>query len=124
MLVVTTMLWGVSFSMMKGWQDASATCPGGPLVAGLTIIALRMGVGLALLAVVRPGLFRRPSRRAHLVGVAVGLACFAGFALQAWGLGLTTPARSGFFTSLSSALVPLFAWVAFRQRVAALTLVG
>jgi drug/metabolite transporter (DMT)-like permease len=124
MLVLTTMLWGVSFSMMKAWQDASADCPGGPLVGALTIIALRMAASLVLLALVKPALFHRTSRQAHRVGVIVGLVCFAGFTLQAWGLGMTTPARSGFFTSLSSALVPLFAWVAFRQRVEPLTLAG
>lgn len=46
MLVMTTLLWGLSFPLMKNWQNAAQDCPGGAVIASLTIIALR-GVATA-----------------------------------------------------------------------------
>ena len=42
-----------------------------------------------------------------LPGILVGLALFAGYAFQTFGLRETTPAKAGFITGLSVALVPL-----------------
>lgn len=124
MLVLATVLWGVSFPLVKNWQEASAACPGGELLASLTLIAVRMGLALLLLAVVRPGLFTRPTRREHAAGAAIGLAFGAGFVLQTWGLARTSPALSAFLTSLAGAWVPLLAYVFFRITAPRLTLVG
>jgi drug/metabolite transporter (DMT)-like permease len=123
-LVAVTLCWGMSFSLMKDWHDNAAGCPGGTVVAALSMILLRMIGALVVLAIVRPGMFWRPSWRAHRAGMWVGVAFFLGFALQASGLAWTTPSRSGFITSLSSAFVPFGMWLCFRTRVAAPTLVG
>jgi len=124
MLVLTTVLWGVSFPMSKDWHEAAAGCPGGEAVAGYTIIALRMLLGLVVLAVCRPGLIVRASRAEHLAGAAVGVAFVVGLAFQQIGLGYTTPARSAFFTSLCGAWVPVLLLLFFRQLAPLLTLAG
>lgn len=124
MLVVVTVCWGLSFPLMKSWQDAAKDCPGGEALASATLIAVRMVLALALLALFRPRLFTAPRRSEHLAGAAVGCAFFLGFMLQVLGLAWTTPAMSAFFTSLGSAWVPLLAWAAWRTRVAPLTLLG
>lgn len=124
LLIGTTVFWGLSFPLMKNWQDARGGCPGGAVVAAQTAILLRMAFALALFAAFRPGLFRAPAWRAHAVGALVGFMNFLGFSLQVVGLDTTTPARSGFLTSLCSAWVPLFAWMMFRTRVRPATLVG
>src|SRR5689334_25424992 len=49
---------------------------------------------------------------------------FAGFALQTWGLRLTTPARSGFLTGLSVLIVPFLARFLLRRRVPAAAWLG
>ncbi len=54
MLVVVTLLWGLSFAWMKNWQEAARGAPGGSLLASLTLIALRMPVALLVLAVWQP----------------------------------------------------------------------
>jgi drug/metabolite transporter (DMT)-like permease len=108
---------------MKDWHDRGHDCPGGPAVAGLTMIALRMALCLLLLAAVQPRLFRAP-RRAYAAGAIVGFTFFLGFALQVWGLAYTTPAHSGFFTSLCSAWVPLGAWLWYRARPGLWPLLG
>lgn len=117
MLVLVTVFWGLSFVLMKDWQDQAKDCPAGPLVAGLTLIPVRMVPSLLLLALASPRAFRGPAR-AHAVGAVVGLAFAGGFVLQVWGLTDTTPARSAFFTAISSAWVPPVAWLIFRQRPA------
>jgi drug/metabolite transporter (DMT)-like permease len=124
MLVIVTILWGLSFPLMKNWQDAADECPGGKSVASCTLIALRMILALLVLALVRPRLFVRPSRREHQIGLLIGTIFFLGFMLQVRGLASTTPALSGFITSFGSAWVPLLAWVWFRLAPAPLTLLG
>jgi drug/metabolite transporter (DMT)-like permease len=124
MLVVVTLFWGLSFPLVKSWQDAADGGPGGQLLSGLTIIALRTVAALGLLIAVQPRLLRDSTRREHLSGAAVGLAFGVGFVLQAWGLGSTTPALSAFITSLSSAWVPLIALLVLRTPVAGITVLG
>jgi drug/metabolite transporter (DMT)-like permease len=123
-LVVVTLLWGLSFPLVKSWQDAANACPGGAALASATLIALRMGLALVILAVFRPRLLWAPSRREHACGAVIGLVFFLGFTLQVLGLAWTTPALSSFLTSLASAWVPLLAWAWWRIAVPRLTLAG
>lgn len=124
MLVVVTALWGVSFTWTKSWQEAAKPGPVGELLSALTVIGLRMPLALLLLGVWQPRVVLGPTRREHVGGVVLGVVFFVGFALQTWGLAFTTPALSGFFTSLCSAWAPLLGWVLLREQVAPLTLVG
>ena len=124
MLIVTTFLWGLSFPLMKSWQEQATDCPGGEVLASATLIGVRILLGLPLLALGRPDLFWKPTRRAHQCGAAVGTAFFIGFILQVLGLTWTTPALSAFLTSLCSAWVPLLAWVWFRTKAPLLSLQG
>jgi drug/metabolite transporter (DMT)-like permease len=47
----------------------------------------------------------------------MGIALFAGYALQTFGLRLTTPAKAGFVTGLSVVIVPVVSTLALRQRL-------
>jgi drug/metabolite transporter (DMT)-like permease len=124
MLIVVTLLWGLSFPWMKEMQDAASDCPGGKVLASLTLITVRMPLAVLLLGLWHPGLFRRSTRRERCAGLFLGMTFFGGFALQVWGLAYTTPALSAFFTSLGSAWAPLIAWLFLRQRIALLPLLG
>jgi len=123
MLVLVTVLWGLSFPWTKNWQLAASGGPGSELLASLTLIGLRMLLAVALLVACQPGLVTRPTWSEHLGGGLLGSVFFAGFLLQTWGLAWTTPALSAFFTCLSSAWVPLLCWL-LGQRVGGLTLLG
>jgi drug/metabolite transporter (DMT)-like permease len=123
-LVGVTLLWGISFPWTKSWQEAATGSPGGPLLAGLTLIALRMPLALVLLGLTRPSLLAAPTRREHAAGALIGLIFWAGFVLQTWGMAWTTPALSAFFTSVCSAWVPVVAWVCWRETSPWLTVVG
>jgi drug/metabolite transporter (DMT)-like permease len=124
MLVLVTLIWGVSFSLSKNWQEAAKGWPGGGLLAGLTLIALRTSLAVVLLIAFQPKLIRQSTRREHLSGAAIGVVFAVSFVLQTWGLATTTPGLSAFITSLSSAWVPLLAYLVLRTPVAGITVLG
>ncbi|HZY88738.1 MAG TPA: DMT family transporter [Gemmataceae bacterium] len=124
MLVVVTLLWGLSFAWMKNWQEAARGAPGGPLLSGLTLIALRMPLAILVLAAWQPRLFTAATRREYAAGALIAVPFTGGFVLQVWGLNWTTPALSAFVTSLCSAWAPLLAWACLGVAVGRLNLLG
>jgi drug/metabolite transporter (DMT)-like permease len=144
MLVLLTMIWGMTFPATKAALEV--TDP-------IHFLALRFDAGLLLLLLLRAaGLLRRPARSpattvtpegpspvptplpdegpgglweklrrgplasVPLRGLLVGLFLGAGFLLQVKGLEYTTAQRSGFFTGLLVVLVPPLALLARTSR--------
>lgn len=124
MLVTLTLLWGLSFPLVKTWQEAASSCPGGALVSSLTLLGLRMALAFVVLLILQPRLLFAPTRAEHGWGMALGLLTFLSLGFQSWGVSWISPALSAFLTSLGSAWVPLVAWVCFRVVVPRLTLLG
>ncbi len=129
-LLLVTAIWGATFVMV---QDAVT---GFPVFA---FLALRFALAaLALLPfflrgeAVRSNDFSRFVRRraakaattSWLPGVLVGVALFAGYAFQTFGLRETTPAKAGFITGLSVALVPLGQAIFLRRPPRRNSIVG
>lgn len=129
-LLVVTAVWGATFVMV---QDA---------VMGFPVFAfLAMRFALAALVLLpfflrsrpaRSNDFSRSARRrgtefattSWLPGILVGVALFAGYAFQTFGLRETTPAKAGFITGLSVALVPLGQAVFLRRPPRRNSLIG
>jgi drug/metabolite transporter (DMT)-like permease len=124
MLVVACLCWAAFFSLAKNWQHAAKDCPGGELVASLTLLGIRTVIALALFAVFKPRLFLRPRRHELAVGLLLGTLNCLGNIFQVWGLAETSPALSGFFTSLASLWVPILALACFGLPVARSTWAG
>jgi len=124
MLVGACLCWASFFSLCKNWQEAAYACPGGELIASLTMLGVRTLIALAAIAILKPRLFLKPSRREIAVGLLLGTLNCLGNILQVWGLASTSPALSGFFTSLASLWVPILAFVWFRLPVARATWAG
>ena len=95
-LVLLTLVWGTTFTLVKRVLDAGTSIGG--------FLVLRFGVALAVLAALWA--WRRPRPGPGLLrdGALLGGAMFLGFALQTAGLAHTTPARSGFITGLAVVL--------------------
>lgn len=107
-LLLLTLLWGTTFSLVKeAVQDASVG----------VFLSLRFGLGALVLW--GAWAMRRDRIGAELLrhGGMLGLAMLAGFWLQTLGLSYTTPARSGFITGLSVLVVPFIARFAMGRRV-------
>ncbi len=124
MLVLACACWAAFFTLCKNWQQAAEACPGGDLLASLTLLGVRTVIALVLFAVFKPRLLLPPNRRVVAVGLLLGTLQCLGNILQVWGLASTSPALSGFFTSLASLWVPILAFVWLRQPVARATWIG
>jgi drug/metabolite transporter (DMT)-like permease len=124
MLILVTLLWSLSFVLVKNWQNQAEDCPAGVVLSSCTLIAWRMLIALAMLALVAPGLFKHSSLKEHTVGALIGSVFFLGFQLQVIGLRYTSPALSAFITSLGSAWVPVLAWLFFRTSVRPIIVLG
>lgn len=106
LLLIVTLVWGLSFVILKDGTEA---------VAPLTFNALRFWIAIASVLPFAWRPLRQLPPRLWLAGAAAGLALFAGMALQILGLQLVSPATSAFITGLSVVLVPLGAAVVLRQ---------
>jgi drug/metabolite transporter (DMT)-like permease len=93
-------------------------------------------IALGTFAVWKPCLFLKLSRREIGVGLLLGALNCVGNVFQVWGLASTSPALSGFFTSLASLWVPILAfawlhlpvtratWAGMALGIAGLTILG
>jgi drug/metabolite transporter (DMT)-like permease len=116
-LLLTTLIWGSTFVMVK---DAVTAYPVFSFLTLRFLCAIAVMAPVAWLSRARRGVMQgNPSRDAPYLRygapLLVGLALFAGFAFQTLGLQLTTPAKTGFITGLSVVLVPLASAVVFHQ---------
>ncbi len=112
-MMAATFVWGTTFVVV---QQALVDLP------VFHLLTLRFALGAVLLVPLLRGSGQR--RLLDGDGLVVGLALFAGYALQTAGLLWTTPARAAFLTGLSVIFVPLLAAVAWRRRPPALAWAG
>jgi drug/metabolite transporter (DMT)-like permease len=104
LLVITTIIWGVSITAVKGLLQH---------VTPMLAVGVRFGLAGLVLAPLLGGLTRREVR----AGLWIGLLFAAGVAFQNLGLAITTPSRNAFIVSLSALLTPAVAALALRHRV-------
>ena len=100
-LVLITLVWGTTFVIVK--ETVTTVSPA-------LLLALRFTVAALLLAGVRP------SRKALVPGLVLGVLSFLGFATQTIGLVSTTASKAAFITGLSVILTPLFSALYFRYK--------
>ncbi|MGE5601957.1 MAG: DMT family transporter [Nitrososphaerales archaeon] len=116
-LLLVTLIWGATFVMVK---DAVTGFP------VFSFMAFRFTLAALALAPFSAWQGHRSSRSAPasrqigglpilVPSILVGTALFAGYAFQTFGLRLTTPAKAGFITGLSVAIVPVASALLLRQ---------
>ena len=114
-LLLLTLLWGTTFSLVKeALLDASVG----------VFLSLRFGLAALVLGGVWAVRRDRVGEGFVRHSALLGLAMLAGFWLQTLGLRHTTPARSGFITGLSVLIVPFIAHFALKRRVRLASWVG
>jgi drug/metabolite transporter (DMT)-like permease len=109
-LLAVTAVWGSTFVMIA---DIVTRIDVADLLAARFTIAALLLLPFALRAI------RRMSRRTVGYGVLLGLAYGMAQFLQTYGLAHTSPALSGFLTSMYVVLTPLLAFVMFRVPLSA-----
>jgi drug/metabolite transporter (DMT)-like permease len=113
LLVFVALIWGSAFvAQALGMRG----------IGPLTFTGLRFALGAAIVApfawrewrgLVAQGRQPKRSDAAHIV--ALGTLLFLGAAMQQVGILTTTVTNAGFLTALYVPLVPVLAWLAFRQ---------
>jgi drug/metabolite transporter (DMT)-like permease len=107
-LIAMTLLWGASFLVTKDLLGD---------VRPDVLIALRFVLAALALGLVSPGGVLWPRRDVWRAGAVLGVALYASFALQTYGLAFTTPARSAFLTAGYVFLVPLLGRIFLRETI-------
>ncbi|MDF1594486.1 MAG: DMT family transporter [Acidimicrobiia bacterium] len=110
-LAVAALLFGATFVVIK---EAIASLPPLAFVGWRFLIS-----ALALLLLAWPR-----GSRIWKDGLLAGVLLFAGFALQTWGLSLTSASNSGLITGLYVVLTPLLAAAVTRRRPGVWTTIG
>lgn len=115
-IVLTTIIWGASYVVIRGALDAAA--PG-------WVLALRFGIAAVVLAVA----FRRQLRESldgsHLLcGVIIGASGAAAYLAQNIGLTMTTVGRNAFLTAVYCVMVPFLSAALAHRAPRASDVVG
>ncbi len=112
LLVVATVIWGLSFVVMKDAVD---------VLEPAYLIGFRfLATGLILAVLFRKSLRRAfdvAVRKDYLVkGLVLGVLCFLAFWVQTIGLDNTTPGKNAFLTATYCVIVPFAWWMIARKR--------
>ncbi len=111
MLVGTTLIWGSTFLITKLLLTAEHVHN-----SPFALLALRFAVATIIAALfLAPR--RMPSANEILGGCVIGFFSFGGFVFQTIGLQSTTPAKSGFITSLFVLFIPFISIFWERKRI-------
>lgn len=116
MLVLTTLLWGASFPLVKAIALAHAAvlpASGTWFITAYTV-APRFLIGTAVLLLVLGRQLHTFTRLELKQGGLLGLALGAGMLFQNDGLQFTSASTSAFLTQIYSVMIPL--WIAWRLR--------
>tara|TARA_B100002052_G_scaffold168725_1_gene153571 strand:- start:1135 stop:1998 length:864 start_codon:yes stop_codon:yes gene_type:complete len=105
-MVLTTMIWGVTFVMVKDALNDATPFMFAALRFGLSFVLACIYVNKGIKDISFNGLFG---------GLVCGFCLYVGYAFQNYGLIETTPSKSAFITSVSVILVPVIL-VAFRIK--------
>lgn len=110
LLVLTTVLWGGGFIVVKMAVDLG--------LPPFLILASRFFIAVVVLSVIFCREFAKSHRNDYLFGIGAGLFLFAAFSAQTFGMKFTTPSNNAFLTTTNVVMVPFISWFLFRQRPA------
>lgn len=116
LIVVATVLWGLSFVVTKGAVDA---------VPPAWLMGMRFtGTALILIVAFRKKLARNLDKSHLIAGIILGIASFLGFWLQTVGITDTTPGKNAFLTATYCVMVPFVYWMVAHRKPTAYNLVA
>jgi len=108
-MIATTMIWGITFVMVK---DALNDAP--PFI----FATLRFGLAFVMGLLYLNYKIKNINMKEIFGGILCGFLLFCGYGFQNFGLILTTPSKSAFITSVSVIFVPIFLVIFKLEKVA------
>jgi drug/metabolite transporter (DMT)-like permease len=106
-LIVTTMIWGTSFVVLKNTLNSVPT---------LYILAFRFSGAAILLAILFFKELKKIDKKYVINGIVLGTLLFGGYVVQTYGLLYTTPSKNAFLTASYCVLVPFVVWIVSKKR--------
>lgn len=106
-LVLTTMIWGSSFVVMKNSVD---------VVPPTYLLALRFTIAAAALGIVFHRRLKNLCRRSLCCGTILGVFLGLSYLFQTYGLKHTTASKNAFITTLYVIIVPFLHWLLNKKR--------
>jgi len=107
-MVIITMIWGITFVMVKGALNDAP-----PFIFS----TLRFGLAFIMGIIYLNKKMRDIMKKEIIAGALCGFLLFSGYAFQNFGLILTTPSKSAFITSISVIFVPILLILLRLQRI-------
>jgi len=105
-MVITTMIWGITFVMVKeALNDAKP----------FMFATLRFGLSFILAIIFVNRGMSKINKKSMVAGLICGFCLYVGYSFQNFGLMQTTPSKSAFVTSVSVIMVPILL-VLFRIK--------
>lgn len=114
-LLVITVVWGASFSLMKIVLE---------YMPAYAYLSLRFMLAAVVLLVLFRKNLKRFNKRTLLCGCIIGVFMFGGMAFQVVGLYTTSASNSGFITGLNVVIVPVIAAVLLKKRPDRASVIG
>lgn len=106
-LLVTTLIWGSSFVILKSTLDT---------ITPLWVLALRFsGAAVVIFLVALPRL-KRIDKQYLKGGVIMGTCLAVAYTVQTYGLVFTTPGKNAFLTATYCILVPFLCWGIYKKK--------
>lgn len=106
-LIITTVIWGSAFVVMKNSVD---------IISPTYLLALRFTIAFAALTVVFWKRFKRVGKTDIICGLVLGFFLFISYFFQTYGLKYTTASKNAFITTLYVILVPFLHWFFNRKK--------
>lgn len=106
-LLLTTLIWGTSFIIMKDTLDAVPT---------LWLLAIRFTGAALLMALFGARQLKELDRGYLRGGAAMGVCLCAAYIVQTYGLVYTTPGKNAFLTATYCVIVPFLWWAFYKKR--------
>jgi len=108
-LISVAIMWGAAFVLMKPAIEKQ------PI---FDFLATRFTIAVLIMILIRPSVLTLIRGDIIKFGFPLGAILGAGYITQTIALQETTAAITGFLTGLYVVLTPIFAWLAFRQKIA------
>ena len=107
LLILTTVIWGSSFVVMKNSVDILPT---------FWLLAIRFTVAAAVLALIFLRHWKYADRGCVIGGTVMGMFLFLAYVFQTFGVERTTSGKNAFLTAIYCVIVPFLYWAIARTR--------
>lgn len=120
LLVVATIIWGLSFVVMKDAVDVLEPA----YLIGFRFLATGLILAVPFWRRIKAAFAPEKAKDYVAKGLILGILCFLAFWVQTIGLDNTTPGKNAFLTATYCVIVPFAWWVIARKRPTAFNLLA